>query len=98
MTEEESEEELRPAKTFAVRQTVVMPESLYRGIKKMADDEYKLIGEYIRDVLRDFIDKHENLIECEGKDCEWLVDRRWNYCPNCGEEVPEFEDEDEDEE
>jgi len=82
-----------------VRVTIVMPPTMYDAVREGADEEKQLVGEYVRDLLRDAIDREDNWIACPDEDCSFPVYRHYSYCPNCGEEMPEQDEEsDEDEE
>jgi len=83
-----------------VRVTIVMPPTMYDDVKSQANENRQLIGEHLRDIIREYLDTQKNLVACEDDDCEYLVDKRLGYCPNCGEDITfeEPEDNDDDEE
>jgi len=95
---EESAHQVGSGRGQVVRVTIVMPPTMYDAVRSSADRNYQLVGEYLRDMIRHQLEEQRYLIECEGKDCEATIDGRLDYCPYCGEETPEIEDEDEDEE
>jgi plasmid stability protein len=76
------------------RITIVLPTGMLNELRTEASNDRRLIGEEIRDILRGYLERQENLIACEGKDCEALVDERDNYCSNCGQEI-EYDEEEE---
>lgn len=94
---EESTQQVGSGRGQVVRVTIVMPSTMYDAIKSGADSNYQLVGEFLRDRIRNYLDEQNNLVQCEGKDCEAMIDGRLDYCPYCGEETPETEDENEDE-
>lgn len=67
-----------------------LPVPLYRKVRQTADDEYLMLSEYLRKVLREAIEA----TECEECGADHIPGDAL-YCPQCGEE---FEEEDEEEE
>jgi hypothetical protein len=58
----------RKGRGEVVRVTIVMPPTMYDDLKSGADDNRQLVGEHIRDLLRDALDREDDEDEDEDEE------------------------------